>query len=87
MIYEVIFVPAVEKTLKYIYRNEKSKNKKIESLLINLQIDPRSGIGKPERLKHYDKQEVWSRRIDKKNRMVYQIENNKIIILSVLEHY
>ncbi|MBQ2177111.1 MAG: type II toxin-antitoxin system YoeB family toxin [Alphaproteobacteria bacterium] len=30
---------------------------------------------------------MWSRRIDRKNRIVYEIRINEIIILSVFGHY
>ena len=44
---------------------------RIEKLLKELEISPRMGIGNPEQLKHYISREVWSRRVDKKNRIVY----------------
>ena len=42
------------------------------------------GEGKPERLKYG---EGYSRRIDEKNRLVYDIENGTIIIKSCKGHY
>lgn len=56
-------------------------------LLDGVLLDPRIGLGKPERLKHYDSREVWSRRIDKKNRLVYEIRVDEITILSIFGHY
>lgn len=56
-------------------------------LLDGVLLDPRTGLGKPERLKHYNSREVWSRRIDKKNRLVYEIRADEITILSVFGHY
>ncbi|MBR5755754.1 MAG: Txe/YoeB family addiction module toxin, partial [Erysipelotrichaceae bacterium] len=43
-------------------------------------------IGKPEPLKG-DLQGWWSRRIDEKNRLVYKVEGEDIIILSCRFHY
>ena len=43
------------------------------------------GIGEPEPLK-YDKQ-VWSRRINQKDRLVYTVVKNRIIIISCRYHY
>ncbi len=44
-----------------------------------------NGIGKPERLKH---QPGWSRRIDEKNRLIYEVdENNIIAVKSCKGHY
>ncbi|GMO38368.1 MAG: hypothetical protein Pg6B_10640 [Candidatus Azobacteroides pseudotrichonymphae] len=65
-------------------------NKKIAVLLSIISIDPRdkiSRIGKPEQLKHYEKKEVWSRRISKHHRMVYEIIGNKVRVVSLLGHY
>ena len=43
------------------------------------------GIGKPEKLKY---SENWSRRIDEKNRLIYQIdENGYLYIKSCKGHY
>jgi len=62
---------------------------RIEKLLKELEISPRMGIGNPEQLKHYISREVWSRRVDKKNRIVYEIleQEARIIILKLLMHY
>jgi Txe/YoeB family toxin of toxin-antitoxin system len=51
-------------------------------------IDPRNGIGKPERLKYFDK-EVYSRRVNHKDRMIYTIYENEsfIDISSFKGHY
>ncbi|MBR3722666.1 MAG: Txe/YoeB family addiction module toxin [Selenomonadaceae bacterium] len=44
-----------------------------------------SGIGKPERLKYKD---AWSRRIDKENRLVYNVdEHGNVHIFSCRGHY
>ncbi len=44
------------------------------------------GIGKPEALVG-DLSGYWSRRTDEKNRIVYKIENNQIIIVQCGSHY
>ncbi len=44
------------------------------------------GIGKPEALK-YDYTGWWSRRINEEHRLVYQIEDNKIMVAQVRFHY
>jgi len=51
-------------------------------------FDPGNGTEKPERLKYFEK-EVYSRRINHKDRLVYTIyEGNKIVdISSVRGHY
>jgi toxin YoeB len=50
--------------------------------------DPRNGTGKPERLKYFEK-EVYSRRINQKDRLVYTIYESvkEIDITSARGHY
>jgi len=43
-------------------------------------------MGKPEALKG-DLKGCWSRRIDQKHRLVYQIKGDIIIVLSCYGHY
>ena len=61
--------------------------KKIDKLLNELREHPRTGTGKPEPLKYL--QNCWSRRIDKEHRLVYKIEDDKVIVLvlSAYGHY
>lgn len=47
---------------------------------------PRTGTGKPERLKHLGG-EAWSRRITEKDRLVYDIQPDTIIIIACRFHY
>jgi toxin YoeB len=47
---------------------------------------PRTGTGKPERLKHLGG-EVWSRRITEKDRLVCDIQHDAIIIIACRFHY
>ena len=74
-------------------RLDKSKYEKINSLIISIQRDgPLNGIGNPELLKG-DYKGNYSRRIDQKNRLIYQFIRNKktgdcqTIILGCKEHY
>ncbi len=62
--------------------------RKITQLLKELELHPHSGSGKPEQLKH-DLSGWWSRRIDSKHRIVYQIhEESKIVTIHDLwGHY
>lgn len=75
--------------LKKIKKNgRKSEMNKITNILKELELHPRTGTGKPERLKNYIG-EIWSRRINKKDRLVYEIfeEEIMITIISSLGHY
>lgn len=61
---------------------------KIDKLLNELREHPTTGTGKPEKLKHYETP-TWSRRITDKHRLIYRIEDKKIvvIVLSFWGHY
>lgn len=64
----------------------KSVQNKIELLIQSIISSPFSGSGKPEPLK-YELSGKWSRRINGEHRLVYEVRNDKIIILSLKGHY
>jgi toxin YoeB len=49
---------------------------------------PQTGVGQPKKLKN-DLSGLWSRRINKKDRLVYEIVEYQVIVivLSVVGHY
>jgi toxin YoeB len=59
---------------------------KIIRLIAESTRTPRTGTGKPERLK-YMQGEVWSRRITEKDRLVYDITGDVITIVACRFHY
>lgn len=68
---------------------DKSSIKKLENIILELSVDPYTGSGQPEKLKHY-LTGYWSRRINKKDRLIYQVieEPEKyVVIISALGHY
>lgn len=48
--------------------------------------DPMQGIGKPEPLKYLGGN-VWSRRINESDRLVYEVFNDRIEFLQARYHY
>jgi toxin YoeB len=62
--------------------------KKIERIFMELSNTPFSGIGSPEPLK-YKLTEYWSRQIDKKNRIIYQVNDEivSVFVISAKGHY
>lgn len=62
---------------------------KILEFLKEMQTEPMMGTGNPEPLKHYGERSVWSRRINQKHRLVYEIfdENREVVLLSAYGHY
>jgi toxin YoeB len=73
-----------------IATHKKSGNKavlnKLLKLLEELAEHPFTGTGKPEALKH-ELAGYWSRRINKEHRLVYEVSENNIFILSAKGHY
>jgi toxin YoeB len=69
-------------------KSNKAAYAKLQQLLLELQLHPRIGTGHPEPLKYKERQ-LYSRRITKKHRLVYQIIDDKVIVLvlSVSGHY
>lgn len=59
---------------------------RILALIKDIQRDPFLGIGKPEPLKHKFKG-LWSRRINTEHRLIYQITDEEIVIVSCRFHY
>ena len=60
--------------------------KKINKLLKEVQRTPFFGAGKPEPLK-YKNVDAWSRRIDKKHRLVYVVFDDNVLIVQCKGHY
>ncbi|MBK7467960.1 MAG: Txe/YoeB family addiction module toxin [Saprospiraceae bacterium] len=59
---------------------------KLFVLLNELTIHPHTGTGKPEMLR-FSLSGLWSRRINHEHRLVYDINDSKVTILSAKEHY
>ncbi len=89
MNYQVQFT---EKALQGIEKLKKSGNKsllrKLKTLLDKLTMNPYSGTGQPEQLKH-DFVGFWSRRINREHRIVYAIDEKiiTVTVISVIGHY
>jgi len=79
---------AVAHLLKIKKSGKKADISKIEKIFSELEIHPTIGIGKPEKLK-YKSENVWSRQINKKDRLIYEIIDHEVvvIIISALGHY
>jgi toxin YoeB len=60
--------------------------KKLLVLLEEITEHPFIGTGKPEALK-YDLTGKWSRRINQEHRLIYEVRNEEIEIVSLKGHY
>jgi toxin YoeB len=72
----------------YLYwqLQDRKKLKRVNQILKDIERNGYNGIGKPEPLKG-DLAGWWSRRIDDSNRIIYRIEDNKIIVSHCRTHY
>lgn len=89
MTYSIEFLPKAKEDLKSIkYSGNKAAYTKVLALVEELKEHPTTGTGQPELLKH-NLSGYWSRRIDKKNRLVYRIEEEivTVIVVSAAGHY
>ena len=59
---------------------------KLNRLIRECQRHPFEGTGKPEPLRG-DYSGFWSRRIDRRHRLVYRVEDDTLIILQCRYHY
>lgn len=73
---------------EYLYWQTKDKKslKKVNDLLKDISRNYYIGLGKPEPLR-YNNENLWSRRIDDKNRIIYCIKDDTIIIIKCKVHY
>ena len=73
---------------EYLYWQTQDKKilKKINTLIKDIKIDPSDGLGKPEQLKH-ELVGCWSRRITDEHRLVYEVSDCSISIVSCRYHY
>ena len=78
---------AQEDVRKLKNTGDKSIIKKLDSLFDELRNHPHTGTGHPEQLKY--RPNCWSRRITKKHRLVYKIQDDVVVVLvlSAFGHY
>ena len=82
----VKFSPNALDDFWYLYDKDKKAFEKLRILIKDTQRNGTGGIGKPECLTG-DLKGKWSKRIDDKNRVVFIIEKEGVIIYSCRGHY
>lgn len=88
MSWQIRILAKAEADLAWYRRHDRALYLKCFDLVRDLGTDPRTGLGKPKRLKHFDR-EVWSRRVSHEHRLIYTINSDeqKIEIVSCKSHY
>jgi toxin YoeB len=82
----VTFTPTALDDLRYWLKNDKRQTERILALLEEIRRTPFDGTGKPEPLR-FQLAGCWSRRIDREHRLVYQVEETEIVVISCRYHY
>ena len=89
MIYQIELTEKAEQHLReWAKSGQKKTLQKIVSLFEELRIHPKTGTGQVEALRG-DLSGYWSRRIDKSSRLVYTIQEERVIVtvVSLKGHY
>jgi toxin YoeB len=87
-IYKITIVKNAQNDLEWFRKNDRTSYLKCFDLVREIIENPRSGSGKPERLKYFEK-EVYSRRVNHKDRLIYTIYESlgEVDITSFRGHY
>ena len=83
---ELMFMPKAWRDLGWWLQNDLKQLKRIYSVLDNTCKTPFTGLGQPEPLKSNFKG-YWSRRINLEHRLVYKVEDSRIVVISLYGHY
>ena len=80
MCYKIEYAVSARKDIERLKKDEPAAFKKFLKFIQELIAHPTTGTGKPHQL-HGDRAGQWSRRITDKHRLVYTIDDNKVIVL------
>jgi len=83
---EVVFADRAWEDFTYWLEHDRRIAARIIRLIREIERHPFEGLGKPEPLRH-DLAGFWSRRIDQENRLVYAVEDRRILIAQARYHY
>jgi toxin YoeB len=88
MIYRIRLSEGADRDIKELIRSEPQTYKKLLTLLLELQDHPATGTGHPKPL-GANLSGRWSRRINQKHRLVYEIRDKEVLVLvlSAKGHY
>lgn len=84
---ELVYTPDFLDEIDWLRKNNKQLFIKVREFAEDILEHPTIGKGKPERLEYYA-EVVYSRKIDKKNRLIYEIvDAEHVKLLRCLGHY
>lgn len=85
--YKIEFSEDATKELLKMMKFDVQSYKKFESIINELKEHPYTGTGHPHLLRHVNG--IWSRKLDKKNRLCYMVDDMTVVvfIVSAMGHY
>ena len=85
--YELDFTEQSQREIAKLRKSDAQAFKKLKLLLVELREHPYTGTGHPHQLRHVNG--IWSRKLDKKNRIRYMVNDTTIVVLvlSAMRHY
>ena len=83
---EILFTEHAWRDYLFWQRSDKRILKRINELIRDAARSPSQGIGKPEPLRH-ELRGCWSGRIDTEHRLVYEVREEQIRIISCRYRY
>lgn len=85
--YTIEFSEEARKELVKLMKTDIKAFKKFESIIPELREHPYTGTGHPHQLRYVNG--VWSRRLDKKNRLQYTVDEKTVLVfvISAKGHY
>lgn len=78
--------PKALEDLEQLRKSDTKSLAKVVALITEIASTPFAGTGKPEPLKHELKGK-WSRRITQEHRLVYEVKDATVLIISCRFHY
>jgi len=88
MTYFIDYTDDATKDILRLKAEDKKAYEKLKRFIAELRDHPKTGTGHPEQL-NGDRAGQWSRRITKKHRLVYTINDNTVtvLVLTAYGHY
>lgn len=83
---QIVFATRAWEDYLHWQRTDRKVVERINTLVREIARDPHRGIGKPELLRHA-LAGWWSRRIDDTHRIVYRVEDGRLLIAQLRHHY
>lgn len=82
----IVFTDHAWADYQYWQQTDRKLLRRLNGLIDTTAREPFAGIGKPEPLRG-DWGGAWSRRIDERHRLIYEVQGNDLVVLQCRYHY